>query len=91
MQFNYEQGARDLSITLQNGDGVLVYTDYQQRVRWEATLVVSGSRFVLRRRSGWRDVDLGFVNRAVVKLAKDKLGLDLSVVTVHVAYLPATN
>ena len=91
MQFNYEQGAREVSVTLQNGDGVLVYTDYQQRVRWEATLTVSGSHFVLRRRGGWRDVNLGFVNHAVVRLAEERFELDPSVTAIRVTYLPATN
>ena len=91
MKFNYKQGDQEVSITLQDGDGVLVYTDYGRRVRWEAVILVSGSCFALRRRGGWNDVNLGVVNSAVVRFAEEELELDLSANVVRVAYLPATN
>lgn len=91
MDWTYRQGVREISVTLQDGNGVLVFTDYQQRVRWQAALLVTGTHFVLRRRGEWRDVDLGFMNHAVMKLAEERFALDSSVTTIHVAYLPATN
>ena len=91
MQSNYKKGDQEVSITLRDGDGVLVYTDYGRRVRWEAILAVSGSCFVLRRRGGWKDVNLGFINSAVVRLAEEELQLDMSTVVIRVAYLPAVN
>ena len=90
MQSNYRQDDQEVLITFQDGDGVLVYRDHERQVRWEAVILASGSYFVLRKHGGWNDTDLSVIHSAIVKLAR-KLQPDLSVETVHVAYLPAVN